>query len=179
MVSMFIVFIMISSVIGYMWGKDIGDKFEYKDYSFLRKNNQWMLKHDKNELYFDYFPEEVENIDIGTDAVARLRGVIEIDSTYSANDSYAEAIAKAQYDMNEVLWVVSNTYIRAGMTEENEFDLPVINCNDSTAAVPVLYFKKSNITRVTLDECVIAEAKSDVDIIRIKDRLLYGILGII
>ena len=39
-VSMFIVFIMVTSVVGYMFGKDGGEKFKYGDYSFLRKGNR-------------------------------------------------------------------------------------------------------------------------------------------
>ena len=179
-VSLFIVFIMVSSVIGYMWGRGTGEKVKYKDYSFLRKGRAWVLKTQNGELAFDHFPSEIENINLSSETIDRLKGVVEIDSTSSINSSYAEAIAKAQYDMQQVLGTVSNTYIRVGLTDENEFNLPVIICKDSTYTIPVLHFKKSNSTNILIDgDCIIGEAKSEIDILRIKDRILYGLLGII
>jgi hypothetical protein len=179
-VSMFIVFIMVSSVVGYMWGKDIGEKFKHNDYKFVREKGGWTLKVEDTKLFFNYFPTEVEDIDIGSDIINRVNGVIEIDSTSSENDSFVEAIAQAQFSMQQELNKVSNVYIRVGMLEENEYDFPVITCADATVMIPVLYFRKSNETKVELDEnCIIAEAKNNYDVIRIKDRLLYGMLGII
>ena len=47
-------------------------------------------------------------------------------------------------------------------------------------AVPVIYFKQSNETKVIIDDdCIIAEARNNIDILRIKDRLLYSMLGVI
>jgi hypothetical protein len=179
-VSLFIVFIMVTSVIGYMFGKDGAESFKYKDYKFFRKGNEWILKVGGGELNFNFFPTDVENINLSSEAINRLEGVIEIDSTSDVNDSHAKIIALAQYSMQQVLGQVSTTYIRVGMTSENEFDLPIITCNDATVAVPVLFFKEANATNVELkNNCIIAEAKSEIDIVRIKDRLLYGILGII
>ena len=44
----------------------------------------------------------------------------------------------------------------------------------------MLYFKEGNQTRIYTDgNCVIAEASQSFDMTRLKDRLLYGILGII
>ena len=66
------------------------------------------------------------------------------------------------------------------MTEVNEFTLPVITCDDATSSVPVLYFVESNETKIYSENgCIIAEAKFETDLLRIKDRLLYERLGII
>ena len=180
MVSLFIVFIMVSSVIGYMWGKDTGESFKYKDYKFFRKGREWTLKADGIELAFDNFPTDVESINVSSDIIDRLKGLIEIDTTCDENDSHTEVIAKAQYSMWDVLSKTSNTYVRVGMIDENEFNLPVITCDDASADIPVLYFKRSNMTEVeTEDNCIIIEAKNEIDVLRVKDRILYGLLGII
>ena len=179
-VSLFIVFIMVSSVIGYMFGRDGGEKLKYGDHSFLRRGREWVLRTDKGELTFDYFPAEVENINLSSGVVDLLNEKKEIDSTSSANDSYAEAIALAQYSLMQNLDKISDTYLRIGMIDENEFSLPIITCEDATESVPVLYFKKSDVTKVEVkDNCIIAEAKGELDILGVKDRLLYGLLGII
>ena len=58
--------------------------------------------------------------------------------------------------------------------------MPIIACDDATPLIPVIYFVESNETKIYKQEnCIIAEADTSVDVIRIKDRLLYGIHGII
>ncbi|MEK6948680.1 MAG: hypothetical protein AABX34_00555, partial [Nanoarchaeota archaeon] len=72
-----------------------------------------------------------------------------------------------------------NIFVRNGFTAEQQ-NFPIITCNQSTNFVPVIYFKSSNATKVYLDNnCITAEALTQADVIRVKDRLVYGILGII
>jgi len=72
-----------------------------------------------------------------------------------------------------------NIFVRVGFTSE-QLNFPVITCDDASDFVPVVYFKGSNTTNVYVENsCIIAEASNPADIIRIKDRLVYGILGII
>ena len=103
----------------------------------------------------------------------------EIDTTSKINDTFSEEIALAQYNMALTLNNV-NIYLRKGFTQNNTFNLPIITCENATFAVPIIYFKQSNETKITIeDNCIIAEAINAVEILRIKDRLLYSILGII
>ena len=117
---------------------------------------------------------EVDNI-----IIDRLRNSIEIDATSGCNDACSEESALAQFQMGATMNNF-NVFIRAGFTEENQNNVPIITCNDSTNFIPVIYFKSSNVTKVSIDNnCIIAEASNQADVIRIKDRLLYGIFGII
>lgn len=178
-VSLFIVLILISSVIGFIWGRGGIQREKYGGYSFIRKGNEWVLKTDIAEIAFDYFPTEVEYINLSSEIASRMLNTFEIDSTYDVEDPYVEGIALAQHGLSQVLGYM-NIYLRKGLTAENEYGLPVIICEDATITVPVIYFKKSNQTRIYLeDDCIIAEASEEIDFIRIKDRLLYGVLGII
>ena len=72
-----------------------------------------------------------------------------------------------------------NIFIRSGFTTpQNNF--PVLSCDDATEFVPVVYFKSGNFTKISLENnCILAEAAAHADVIRLKDRLVYGILGII
>ncbi|MEE9525191.1 MAG: hypothetical protein V3V78_01120 [Candidatus Woesearchaeota archaeon] len=178
-ISLFIVFIMVSSGIGYMFGKDGGEKYKYNDHSFLKRGNEWVLKVDGGELVFSYFPETVENIDLNFD-ISALNGLVEIDTTSDPDDKFKGKIAEAQYKMQDVLGKASNTYILNGMTDENDFNMPIIGCDKATSLVPVIYFKESNETKIEkVGECIIAEARSELDVLALKDRILYGMLGII
>lgn len=178
-ITLMIIFVMTSSVIGFMWGKDTQNTMKYKDFDFLRQNNQWLLKTKTVDFIFDYFPSEVESISIPNEAVQKLKGTVEIDITYDLNNTYARSIATIQYNLEQNLRTF-NIYLRKGFTSNNTYNMPTITCNDSTDIVPVIYFKESNETKVFIENnCIIAESSSDVDFIKIKDRLLYSFLGII
>ncbi len=72
-----------------------------------------------------------------------------------------------------------NIYLRRGFTTNNTFNLPAIACDDATSAVPVIYFRKGNATKIYLkNSCIIAEAPSNQEFIKAKDRILYGMLGV-
>lgn len=179
MLTLAIIFVMTSSVIGLMWGDGSSNSMKYKDFSFLRVNNQWVLKTKTADFTFDFFPSEVESILIPAEAVQKLKGTVEIDLTYDINSSYAESIAAAQYGLEQNLRAF-DVYIRNGFTSNSTYNMPIITCSDSTDIVPVIYFKDSNATRVFIENnCIILEAGSETDFIKIKDRLLYAFFGIV
>ena len=91
----------------------------------------------------------------------------------------AQSIALAQYQMGLTLEAY-NIFIREGLTENNTFNLPIITCNNSTANVPVIYFKQGNSTKIYLDnDCIVAEALTGADFIKSKDKILYSVLGVL
>lgn len=155
-------------------------KVKYNSIPFTRKGSQWSATINSKEAVFDYFPTEVENINISQDIISRLSGKAEIDATYSYNSTSAEDIALAVYGLSQVLASHSNTYVRQGFTEKTSYKAPIITCANSTAFVPVIYFRPSNETSIyTQDSCIIIEAGKGTDFIRIKDRLLYALFDII
>jgi len=173
-----IAFIMISSVIGFLYSGQT-DTFKYKGLKFKRTQNQWYTIINNQRLIFNYFPSEVEQIELNEEITTALLNKPEIDTTSQINDTFSEEIALAQYNMALTLTNL-NVYVRRGFTTNNTFNLPIMSCEDATVAIPIIYFRQSNQTKVTLeDNCIIAEARNNIDILRIKDRLLYSILGII
>ncbi len=174
----FIAFIMISSVIGFLYSGQT-DQFKYKDIKFIRTQNGWSAVINDRRVIFDYFPADVEQINLSSDIITALVNKPEIDTVSMLNDTFSEEIALAQYNMALALNNI-NIYMRAGFTTNNTFDMPIITCEDATPVVPIIYFKQSNQTKVSLEEnCIIVEARNNIDILRIKDRLLYSMLGII
>ena len=155
------------------------DTFKYKGLKFKRIQNQWSTVINNQRLVFNYFPTDVEQINLTQDITALLLNKPEIDTTSELNDTFAEEIALAQYNMALTLNNL-NIYVRQGLTTNNTFNLPILTCKEATFAVPIIHFKQSNQTKITLENnCIIAEARNNVDILRIKDRLLYSMLGLI
>ena len=176
-----IAFVMIGSTFGVIfYGYNSGTgSIRYNDFKFVNKGGLWSTNVNGREALFTYFPSDVEPINISSSINSKLKDRLEIDVTSDFNDTFAETIALAQYQMGIVLSNF-NVFVRGGFTGSNPSNFTVITCKDASDFVPSIYFKNSNATNVFLkDNCIIAEAASKADVARIKDRLVYGMLGII
>jgi len=177
-VALFIVFLMVFGFGGLVVDNIAKEKYEYNNFKFKFQNNVWSTEINNIKFTFDYFPTEIENIDLSADLTNKISNTLQIDSTYDLSDSYTEAISLAQFNLGQSLAVL-NIHLRTGLTQTNEYALPIITCSDATEQIPIIYFKESDQTKVYLENnCIIAEAATEIDFIRIKDRLLYSILKI-
>lgn len=170
---------MVTSVFGVIfYGFSNQTRLKYNKIAFIRKDNHWEAKINNKIIKFDYFPKEVEDINISAEILNKLKATPEIDITYDINSSFAETMAYILYELKTIL--EPEIYIRTGFTTATRYNQPIITCEDATIAVPVIYLKDYNITQIHLNNnCIVVYAKSAVDLIKIKDRLLYGILNII
>lgn len=180
-IGYFIGIIMVFSAFGVVFfgfGAGSGGSVKYNGLKFTDKGSFWSVNVKGREALFTYLPDEVSFINISAGAMDKLKNVVQIDSTSEFNDTLAEPIALAQFQMGTTL-LNFNIFVRNGFTAEQQ-NFPVITCRDATQFVPVIYFKESNATNIHMeDNCIIAEAANAADSIRLKDRLVYGILGII
>ena len=70
--TIFIVIIMVGSVIGYMFGRGTEDSLKYNGYKFLRRDSRFILRVDKAEFEFDYFPSSVEDINVDSEILSKF-----------------------------------------------------------------------------------------------------------
>ncbi|MBD3314075.1 hypothetical protein GF345_06540 [Candidatus Woesearchaeota archaeon] len=177
--GIFIAAIMILSVVGFMWNGNTAPDLDYNGHSFtLTQDRMFMMEHEGQNIVFYNHPSEVEHISIGGagDVLSDTRMMY---STLDPQDEYSEVIGATQYDIKKVL-DSEGTLFAYAFTEENEYNKTIITCSNATASVPVLYFRKSNLTNVSFDDgCIIAEAESEYGMIMLRDRLLYAITGVI
>ena len=153
-------------------------KVKYNGISFSSGNQIWTAKIKGQEAAFSFLPADVQDISVKNDFSKILSGKYEIDTTSEVNSTNKEYIALAEHQMGLTLGSY-NIYLSKGFTSNNSFNLPIISCSSATQYTPVIYFRHSNSTSISVqDNCVIAEASSDTEFIRVKDRLLYGILGV-
>ena len=177
----FIILIMIGTSVSFVFfgfsGAD--ETAKYNGIKFVRYPDRWEAKINGINAAFSFLPSDVENILVIEDFSSRLQNKIEIDAAYDLNSTFAQAIELAQYQMGLTLGVY-NIYVRRGFTANNTFNRFIITCNDATENVPVVYFKSGNATKISLEKnCIVVEASTNTDFIKAKDRLLYGILGVI
>ncbi|MBL7056274.1 hypothetical protein ISS07_05145 [Candidatus Woesearchaeota archaeon] len=165
--------------LGFSSGGDGGlGTIEYKDFEFINRGDHWSLDINKVPALFTYLPTDLELILVEEGISSKLQNRIQVDVTSNFNSTLAESIALAHYQMT-ISFANFNIFSRAGFIEETETALPKVTCEDSTQAVPVIYFKEGNETKIySEDTCIIAQASSHADIIRIKDRIMYSIFGV-
>ena len=177
---MFIVFIMIGTSFSFIFFgfSPSSEIVKYNGIKFSKNPSQniWIAKINGKDAAFSFLPNEVEKIPL--ENPEKLQNRLEIDVTYDLNSPYNQSIALSQHQMGLTLNAY-NIYVRKGFTANNSFSLPVITCGNSTAKVPVIYFRHGNSTGIHENGCIIAEASSNADFIRLKDRILYGILGVL
>ena len=179
--SLFIVVIMTLSVLGYMIGSGFEDqtKLKYNDFKFNKINNRWKTQINNYDVTFDYSPPQVEHINISLNIIERIKNAPQIDTTSDINSKFKEVIALSQYNLAQLL-ALNNNFLRGGFTTENEFNTSIITCETATQFIPVLFFQKSNETKIYEENnCIIMKARSEQDVIALKDRLAYGVFGII
>ena len=179
---LFMVFIMIGTSFSFVFFgfQSQNEVVKYDGIRFVKNPTQniWIAKINGIEAAFSFLPNEVESILALDDSIKMLKDKFEIDVTYDLNSTFKESIALTQHQM-ELTLAQYNIFVRKGFTTNNTFNIPIMTCNDATFNVPVVYFKHGNTTNIhSENNCIIAEAVTNSDVIKAKDRLLYGILGV-
>ena len=153
--------------------------FKYNGIKFVKYPDRWEAKINGAIAAFSFLPTEVSYINMAGDTLPKLQNKYEIDVTYDYNSTYKESIALAQHQIALTLGQY-NIYVRKGFTTNSSFNLPVISCNESTSSAPVLYFRGGNETYIKSDgSCIIVQGASNNDFIKAKDRIMYGLLGVL
>lgn len=131
------------------------------------------------KLRFDYLPQQVQGITADSAAFQRIKSTLMVQMTSDYNSTSSDFIAQAEFNLAQVLETHFKIYSAAGFTWKTNTTAPVITCANATAYVPVIRFIDSNETKIRMDgNCVLVEASSGNDFIAAKDRLLYGLLGV-
>ncbi len=178
-VAIFIAFIMLSSTIGYVFKG--GSKEKYNDFSFSRTDDgTWYTKVNGKQLAFHYFPSDLEDINLSSEIVDKIKNTNMIYFTYDPESRYREDIAMLSFELTNILWQDFKIYATNGLTKNNTFNAPVINCNNATITTPVIYFNESNQTEIHLNsDCIVLNGRTGIDFLILKERLLYALFNVI
>ena len=175
---LFIVFIMVMSVFGYMWGSG-RTKLNYNGFKFYAlENGGFMLKMDDYNAAFNYYPSELELVEIPSSAKSIFKAPM-FYTTSDYNSTFKETIDEVKFNIAQVIGSDSGTFVKNAYTSETEYDTDVITCADATPSVPVIYIMRSNSTSITLENsCVTIKAVNRQEMFMASERLVYSILGV-
>jgi hypothetical protein len=175
-VSLFIAFIMVTSILGYIFGDSDTRTSKYKDIKFTLTTQGWTTKINGAIYHFTYTPTDIESINM-SDEIA-LSVPTELDVTYDYNSSYRQDIAGAIFELATIL-SKKNIYVRQGFTSNTSYNFPVINCTHSSQFVPVVYYMESNRSSISQQgNCIIVQSQDRNFFLLYSDFIAYKILGI-
>ena len=184
LVAIFIGFVMVSSTLGfiasYTTGGGTGAKVPYGEYTFTQTQRGYALVLDDVELEFSYFPESLTHIQISDDIVSTLKNSKQVIVTYDPSSSINGSAGLIQYNLEQVYDKVFDSFASRALINNTAYpQIPQADCSDATEFVPVLVWELGNESRMIKDgNCIHAQALSDFDAIRLHDKLLYLMIGV-
>jgi len=171
------------------------EKNKYNSFEFIQqKDSFWYTKVQKGSqpywIPFYYHPRELEDIPVETGLGSKFFDIRDNNGSIyitldpdSGNNTIIIAgveIAKitgTRYDLLNV--PTRSAFIKEPKNTSVETGTPIITCKDSNEKTLVIWLTLSNKNiAYSYGNCVILEAQSYNDLVRVADRLMYHLLGI-
>lgn len=179
-----IAFLMVASVLAVMFSginhQESPELVEYSGFSFYPKDRGWSIRYNRQDISVDYFPTEVENIKFSEDAKEMLKNSEIIILSFDPDSQIISGISYLRLELPNQVSKIKEIYFPGALLEENnQINLPVFRCENSTDAMPVVKLSQDEKTEIIKkDNCIQITAQSNVDMARVKDRLIYFYLGV-
>lgn len=172
------VFSVFGAIVGSMTPKNT---LKYKEYKFTESQLGYSVRIDKQTYVLDSFPEYLEDIPVDERAIDILNNTRFVWFTYDPKQAIVADIAGVELTMINTFESWFEIYSNHGMTTENDYNISVITCRNATPTQPVIEFRETqNTTGIRLEGpgCIVMEADYGNNMIRLKDRVLYSMLGV-
>ena len=178
--AVFIVVIMTSSILGFVWTNIATDDLTYKDYKFKRQGDHFTVNLNDQNINVYYLPSDIEHIEIDQEIKSRMKGSPMFYISFNPDSEKIEYIDLARFDLTNEIQKTNKYAISGKTTNSTLYNLPIITCENATAHVPVIHLKEGNTTKFSLqDNCIIAESSSREGFIALKDIIIYTVFDII
>jgi hypothetical protein len=177
--SIIIAGLMVFSVFGVLLSNNTSE-LRYGKFKFKQNNNYYTTKINGNDMPFYTLPPEASAINLSSIITNKLKESYFIILTFDPNSGKENLpmIELARFDFTQYLGgkIVYSAVTNASAEYSS---LPVMNCANATLQTPVLIFNISNtVGIVDVDNCIYLNGKG-MDIIRMRDRILYSYNGVI
>lgn len=175
-VTIFIVLLMVSSVIGFVAFSGQGENkikadYEYNGFNFFKINNGWITKINSGDIYFDYLPSEVKDISYDNSKLSTQNKV------YVAYGPSKDNIDFVLSKVDSNIRLLGYSTNLACIKEENCPDIPVVNCQEKDNIILLRINEKNNIYRD--NGCIVIEGEDIIGLAKATDKFIYSISGMI
>ncbi len=175
--------IMILSVIGFLYVPE--DTTEsYAGYKIAQASDgYYYVRINDQQVRFTYHPSNVASYEVNRSVMDVLKNSKLVFLTFNPTEEkeFLTGIDLARFELtNDLNSYFSIAGLQATTLNTTSYNLPIVTCANATQTQPVLEFKSGADTRAYTEEnCIILEALSGQDFLRLKDRILYGMFDII
>ncbi|MCD4666615.1 hypothetical protein K8R47_02285 [archaeon] len=173
LITIFIVFIMITSVIGFIStqqdSQPNSNVFDYNGHDFYLVQGKYVTLINDDQYFFDYTPQNLENIEVPFFNLASkyyfIYNPVDLDDNMNYN----------MQKLNQLLSINNVQIVLACDKEENcDANSPIKDCSSDA-----FYFKYEDNNDLYLEnKCVVLEGNGE-DISKFVDRINMNFLGII
>jgi hypothetical protein len=182
--SVIIVVIMVSSVLGIMVNRDSDpNTFEYnlnnQTFKFGKYYNRYYLTSEYGRIYFYNLPDQLR-VNLSESISTNLKNSQMLYITFNPEGEDLSYIDLARLELTEE-YIKNDIYFISGKIQESDKypSLPLIDCNNATFYTPVIKFERSNITEIeTEGNCIIMKGRG-LDFVRYRDLLVYNLYGVL
>ena len=179
-VSILIIAIMVLSTAGFLiGGRGQSGSLSYNKHTFTKEPNGYYTNLNGKNVRFDFFPAEINETFADKGAIDRIKNTKMIYMTSNFSGKYAQTTEEIKYELSMRLAREFGIYAASGFTTNTSYKTMTVSCSNATQFAPVVDFKEGNNTGIRLEgNCVVVEGNSNSGFIALKDRLLYGMHGI-
>lgn len=182
-VSIFFVFILVASTIGFVATfQQPTQDFSYNDHEFTQRNNQWVTEIEtpfgEKEYAFYYHPAYF-TIHVPLDVVQTIKASPEIVLTFDPNVTEIQYVDAARFQLHNYLTLdLGKNVQHAVMTNTTLYNFPVERCGARNALY--ISFVEGNQSTITQENnCITIQSFSAVDYIQYSESIIYRLLGVI
>lgn len=172
---------MTSSILAIWQGSsDTSAQPDYNEHKVTVDNNKYKIKTDAGYAYGYTYPSSLESYTIDPALLSYLLSSDTVSILFDPADPSLPYIEVLRYDLSQDDLRDLGITTAFAMTQENAtYPYPVVSCATTTS--PTLYLKTANVTSGTIYQdvgCVVLAAPTWQELVRIKDRLVYGLYGV-
>jgi hypothetical protein len=139
----------------------------------------WTVDVDSREIAFTSHPKDVLSFNMSDAAEEMLRSAKVLILTSDPADESKDAIGLLAYDLQTILGP-SGVAVVTTFTANNTFGRPIVTCANATAYEKVIHLATADANTILLEgDCLEVKATSPMNMVRMRDRLLYAYYGII
>jgi hypothetical protein len=182
LVSLFLASIMVFSILGFMMSYQTEDNTterEYNGYKFIQLYNNIQTEINDQKISLNYFPDQLESINISSAVKVVLDNSEVIAITYDGDSDYKELFAEQQFELNNKLEKIDK-YVIPGIIDNTDLEqITQMDCNNATPSIPVILFQEGISTNITVNNnCITINIGTMNDAYRVGDLLFYHMAGI-
>ncbi|MEK6967836.1 MAG: hypothetical protein AABX51_04350 [Nanoarchaeota archaeon] len=183
--TVFIGVIMVGSTIGFLvgpfgFGSGVsGTSIKVNGHKLDVVPGGFETKVGKAIIAFTYSPSAANRTIIPSEAIDKIKGAGFIYMASDPNSSSAQDIALTQFQLSEMLNNEFNVKSQVAFTKPFR-QFPVVTCLNASPLVPVMIFEDANQTNATYENnCLVLQAENSAAYNELRDRLVYGLFGIL